>query len=287
MSTSGIASRFLRAEISVRAAALSFHTLLGIVPVTALIFFYLRTLGIAKSSSDLLRNYLLSHLNVGSSEVFLRNFQSITSAAQSRGASLFGFFILLYTSTSLMVKLGRSLDTILENSNEHRRWNDTLGANLTLRSNSRAFAMLILRRMLVLAGLPLAMLLSVLAASWIQRDSLLHGLFEMESVGPYLAIPIPVLIDIAMLFAMYQFIPRFPPPWKSSLRAASLAGPLFAIAKFGMGYYGRTALLSLKFYGALATLLVFMLWVHLVWIILLSGALLIHRTDPYSLAAKR
>lgn len=262
MSTYGIAKRFRMAEVPTRAAALAYHSLLGVVPAVGLILSYLELIGVTKQWRDLLKNFLVAHFNMSSSPEFLRAFETMTSAAQTRTSSVMGWLLLSYTSYALLTKLGNSLDVIFETSPETPRM-------------ERKFLKLLLRRGMVIAGLPIVLTVSAVMASWLQKDSLLRQFLGFQSVGSYLAFPIPIAVDIFALFTVYQFIPKKPGPWRSSLKAASIVGPIFWGVKIAVGVYNRHALASFKLYGALAALLLSAVWIHFAWMLVLAGALLI------------
>lgn len=59
------------------------------------------------------RQYVLDHLNVSSSAVFLKHFDEISLKVQGIGWGWGGFLVLLYTSVSLLAKFGRGLDSVM------------------------------------------------------------------------------------------------------------------------------------------------------------------------------
>lgn len=262
MSISGIAKRFRDAEVPTRAAALAYHTLIGILPLFGFILSYLELIGVAKPWRDLAKKFLLSHFNAASSPEFLKQFNSLTAAAQGRGSTLLGWAVFLFASYSLVTKLGNSLDLIFETSLESPR-------------SEKEFWKLWLRRLLVIGILPIVMTVSSVTASWLQKDSWLRELFGFSSVGSFLAFPIPIAVDIFALYMVYHYIPKKPGPWQASLRAAAIVGPVFWGMKLAVTVYNRHALASLQLYGAVAALLLFAIWIQMAWIMVLTGALFI------------
>lgn len=79
--------RFVKAEIPTRAAALAYHSLLAIVPIVGLCFWYLTRLGVTEQWRDLSRRFILQQLNVSSSKIFLEHFNHLTSIAGSHVGS--------------------------------------------------------------------------------------------------------------------------------------------------------------------------------------------------------
>ena len=270
MSTSGIVRRFRQAELPVRAAALSYHTLLGLVPVLGFVFGYLNVIGITKNWRDLLKSFILSHLEVSSGDLVLDQLSKLTQTQHVRGLGTAGMLVLLWSSYNLVTKLGNALDIIFQTT-------------LAEPSMQPRFLKLFMRRALIIAGLPIAVVLSVALTSWLQKGSWLRPLFRLESVGPYLALPLPVLVDVLALYLIYQFVPRVPGTWRASLRAAAIVGPVLSAARFCVGLASRKAFVTLQLYGAFATVPIFILWVHFMWMMILCGALLVWRPQKKSI----
>lgn len=64
-------------------------------------------------------------------------------------------------------------------------------------------------------------------------------------------------------------------PYFEAIRAALIVAPVFELAKFFVSLYNRYAFTTQKVYGAFAVVPLFIIWVQLAWMILLTGALLV------------
>lgn len=195
MSISWFLNRFRKAEISMRAAALAYHSILGLVPVFGLIFLFLHKIGITHRWSEMTRIFILSNLNVTASQEFIANIDRLTSNLKVKSIGEIAILIFVWTAYNLILKLGNSLDIIFASATE---------------SEDRSVSLwwLYTRRLLVLMGLPVALTLSLAITTWIKHDSWLRFLFKLQSVGTILALPVSWIVDILAFFSVYAFIAR-------------------------------------------------------------------------------
>lgn len=255
-------ARFKRAEIPTRAAALAYHTILAIVPLVGLCFWYLSTIGITDKYLRLSKSYIMSQLNVSSSVAFETNFEKLTAHVHGKSWGWIGLVLLVYTVANLIVRFGEALDVILDTATNRP-------------SSGWSFLKLTGRRLVVMLGMPLALTLSLVVTQWIRSGSFLHYLFDLKTVGSYFALSIPLSVDILAFFFVYHFIPRSPVHWRQALKAALVVGPLSELIRFFFSLYNSYAVSVHKIYGVLAVIPLFILWIQLAWMIILSGALII------------
>jgi membrane protein len=250
-------------EIPLKAAALSYHTVLSIVPAVGLIFWYLQKIGITEELARNLQDYILSNLNVSSSQNFVKTYTKLT--AQVRGASwgFVGILVLIYTAYNLLTKTGNSIDSILEG--KEAKWPD-----------SKHYGFLILRRFSVMMGLPVAILCSSFLGALFRKGSWLNKLLlGQDYILPILSKPVPWVIDMFAFFVMYLLVPKKRIPSKEAFRAALFVTPIFEIARSAFTFYNTRAITSYKIYGTFAAIPMFLVWINFGWIIILSGALVI------------
>ena len=255
--------RFRQAEVPVRAAALAYHSLLGVVPVVGLIFWYLSWIGVTKRWMQMTQTFILENLNVNASAQVMKTFEKLTGSIQGHSWGVIGLLVFLYTGFNLIMKFGDSIDVIIDSDFERPR------------RVSIGWIALFIRRLFILGGMPIALMASLVITTWIRYESWLSPLFKMKSVGAVLAMPVAWTVDIGAIFFVYWLVPSRPIPWKQAMRAALIAGPLFELGKFLIGFYNRYAISVHKIYGALAAIPLFFVWVQFAWMIILSGALLI------------
>jgi membrane protein len=255
--------RFVHCEVSIRASALAYHTLLGIVPAVGISFWYLKSIQLTDRYFSLTRNFVLSQLNIGSSQVFEKYFDKLTGQVAGNSWGWIGLVLLIYTVWNLIAKFGQSLDFIVTSQARQQKHDLVHAFWLTF------------RRLFVMAALPIALMLSVIMTQWIRKDSVFHRLFEMKAVGPVFALPLAWLSSIVAFSLVYYFVPRVKVPWRQAIKAALIVAPVSELVRFLFGVYNSYAVSVHKIYGVLAVVPLFILWVQISWTLLLVGALFI------------
>jgi membrane protein len=139
----------------------------------------------------------------------------------------------------------------------------------------RGFWKSTLWHLVLIAALPLAFLLSLMAAQWVRQESWLHFFADLKTVGPLVSIPFSSGVGVVALFLVYYFIPRSVVPPSQALRAALVAAPAIEITRYLFGRYAYHAVALHKIYGIFVVIPLFILWIDLLWLIVLSAALLI------------
>ena len=82
---------------------------------------------------------------------------------------------------------------------------------------------------------------------------------------------VSVLISTVLLLGAYLIIPNTRVQFRSALAGAFFAAVLWELGKLGFTTYLRYTTGYAKFYGSIAILPLFMLWVYLTWLIVLFG----------------
>jgi len=247
-------------------ASLAFHSLLSFVPLVSLGFWYLSHAGITQAWIGDARSWLISHLDFGSGSKVIDMFNSLTNVGQSSSWGWVGLGIFIYTLFSLLFSVGSALDQVLK------------AREVDLDKLTRGVLVTLFRRFLFLILLPLVLIVSSGIMGWIKNDSWIKNVFHFETVGSWLAVPLPWGLDFLAFFLLYHYVPNIRVSARQAMRGALFSTPLFILGKYGMGYYSAYALTTQKIYGAFAVVPLLMLWVNWAWMIVLSGALFIRET---------
>ncbi len=258
--------RFRDAQILLRAAALAYHSVLGIIPSFGVVFWYLSSIHVLDRWVLRTKHFMLRRLSVDSSAIFIEHFERLTEKVSGHSWGWVGFIILLYTVWSLISRFGESLDFILKTGTE--------------RAKTRGRGVLAARRVLVVMGMPLALALSLGVSEWIRKDSLINFVFKLPTLGGLLALPFTWVGTIVSLALVYHIVPRVFVPWREAVRAALIVGPLSEMVRHVFRFYSHYSVATQKIYGVLAVIPLFILWIQIGWILVLSGALLIRH--PHS-----
>lgn len=240
-------NNYVEHEIALVSAALAFYTLLAVVPVMGLGLWYLEKIGVAQRWVVLTRQYILEHLNVSFSAVFLNRFDEFTSNMKGMSWGWVGFTILIYTSVSVVSKFGRGLDAVMSESSE-------------LKGDFSQRLKVWIRRTCGIMGLPLALAISLGVSQ------------SIKQLGPFLHRPVSWGVTIVSVFFVYYFIPSRRVGIKSALYLAVVVGPVLELLRLMLGFYARSALSAKRIYGVFAVIPLLIVWIQLSWAVLLLGA---------------
>lgn len=246
--------RVWQEDITRRAAALAFSTLLALVPLLAVAFALFQAFGGLAAFEAEFRSFVLENLATARTEEisqWLDRFVGNVSAGAIAGV---GVLVLFYTAMSLLSNVEQTFDQVWGSSRQ--------------RSQLTRFA--IYWSAITLAPVLLAASLSLSASFYTQVgerfvEQLPWGigalLIQLASVVP---------IILAQLF-VYLVVPTSRIPLRYAAAGAVLAGVLFAA---GRQLFVTLTASSAKYsaiYGALAALPLLMMWLHLSWTFVLLG----------------
>jgi membrane protein len=99
------------------------------------------------------------------------------------------------------------------------------------------------------------------------------GALELEGIGDYLLGVVPFLLTSGALMLLYGVVPARRVEWRHALLGGLLAGIGFEIAKRGFAIYLSRVPTYTLIYGAFATIPIFLIWLYLSWLVVLTGAI--------------
>jgi membrane protein len=234
-----------------RASALSFSTILSLVPFFALTFAVLKGFGVHNK----LEPFILEQVAAGSHEVVDRIVTYINNTNMtSLGAA--GLLTLIVTVISLLGNIEEAFNTIWgvkETRSLYRRFSDYLS---------------------VLFTGPIFLLAAVSITTSLQSQTLVKWLVENSYIGDALLFLFrlaPYLIIWMALVFLYIFIPNTRVRFKSALVGGVLAGTLWELTQWGYIHFQVGVAKYNAIYGTLALLPIFMVWIYTSWLIVLLG----------------
>lgn len=185
--------------------------------------------------------------------------QRVGQAVEQPNAAAIGLvsvLILVYAALSMIIELERSFNNIYR-APGGRSW----GRRITLYWT-----------MLTLGSL-------VLTLSFAAGESVTGMVGRLsETVNVGVAVPlgvagffVTVAISTGLLTYVYTTLPNTKVAFRSALIGAVLAAVLWELGKWGFTRYIAATTSYERFYGSLAALPLFMLWVYLTWMIVLFG----------------
>ncbi|NMC75366.1 MAG: YihY family inner membrane protein [Geobacteraceae bacterium] len=246
-----VTRNFFEHKCLVRASALSFTTILSLVPFLAVAFAVLKGFGVQNALEPL----IIERLTVGSGDVVAKIISYINNTKMASLGAI-GLAALIVTAVSL-------LGTIEE------AFNDIWGVEET-RSVVRKFS----DYLSVLVVGPVLLLAAMSIATSLQSRSLVRWLLETAYFGDALLIffrMVPFLSICLALVCLYGLVPNTKVKPLSALLGGVLAGSAWIVAQWAYVHFQIGVAKYNAIYGTLAALPVFMVWIYTSWVIVLFG----------------
>lgn len=239
-----------------RASALTYSTLLSLVPMLAIALAFLKGLGV----SNLLEPFLINMGVIGSEET-VRMLLSYASNVEIRTLGGLGLATLVFT-------------TVLGVGNIERAFNEIWGVH-TERPIMRKIADY--ASVLVLG--PVALLLAIGINTRLHSFTFVNTWLGMRVIGEAVSVFSTVMSTILpyvalwLVFAFfYSFLPNTRVQAIPALIGGVVGGTLWQIAQWGYIAFQVGVANAQAIYGALAQLPLLMLWIYISWVTTLLGA---------------
>lgn len=237
--------------ITLRASALTYLTMLSIIPLLAVVFsIFQAVVGQAELQRDL-EELILDNLAVGARENIGPWISTYVSNASGTAIGGIGFALLLFSAVSLLANVEKAL-------------NHTFHAP---RPRPLVLRFGIYWCLLTLG--PILLALSVAATALVQSASALEWMGPIRRMTFTFA---PFFVTWLGLLLLYVIVPAT----KVSVRAAALgamvSGSAWEIAKIGYAAFSAGSVRKNAIYGSLSAIPIFLVWVYLSWLIVLFGA---------------
>jgi membrane protein len=262
----------LDGQLNLRAMSLVYTTLLSMVPLLAISFSVLKAFGVHNQIEPFLLQ-LLEPLGEKGIEVTEQVIGFVDNMKVGVLGSI-GFVFLIYTVISLILKIERAFNYTWRIERPRplvQRFSDYLSV--------------------ILIG-PVLMFSAVGIGASVRSNWVVARLTEFETVGVMVSFAgkaVPFLMIILAFTFIYIFIPNTKVRITSALIGGTVAGVLWqivgwAFASFIVGSAKYTAI-----YSAFATLVLFMIWLYVGWLILLIGSSIAfyHQNPAYRTAQRR
>ncbi|MEE4255108.1 MAG: YhjD/YihY/BrkB family envelope integrity protein [Desulfuromusa sp.] len=234
-----------------RASALTYYTMLSLVPLLALTFALLKAFGV----QNLLQPLIIEKLNVGDGRVAdtLLGYINNTQVTQLGAV---GLIFLLIAVVSLLTNVEKSFNHVWGVKNVRpllRRFSDYLSV--------------------ILAG-PVLIISAISMTSTLASNSLVHKFIEMQMIGNFILLLFKVAPFIFMWLAftgLYVFMSNVKVEWRAAFVGGVVGGTLWQIAQVGYVHFQVGVGRYNAIYGTMAALPIFMVWLYLSWVIVLFG----------------
>lgn len=244
-------SRFMANNSLQIAAAMTYTTLLSLVPLMAVTIAVFSVFPIADTFQAEIQEFVFKNFVPASGDVLQSYFDEFTGkAAKMTGTS---FIFLVIVAIMLMASVDRAFNMI---------WRV---------KRKRGLMKMFMVYWSVLSLGPLLIALSIAVTSYMISLPLLSGATEDVTVKKIFLLA-PVLVSSFAFMLLYAVVPNRTVPMKHAFAGGLLAAVLFEMAKRGFGFYVTHFPTYEAIYGALATVPIFLVWLYISWLITLLGA---------------
>lgn len=248
-----------------QAAALTFMTLFATVPMLTVVYSMFSLVPSFKGLGDQLQALLFQHfLPDSSSEItnYLAEFSS-----QARSLTMVGIVILVATAY-LMLK------------NIEKTFNDIWGVKEARKGLSN-----FLLYWAVLSLGPLLLGIGLAMSTYLLSMRLFVDEIDTIGIMPVLLTFVPWLLTTAAFTLLFAAVPNCKVPLKQAFIGGVITAVLFELFK---DLFGRIMANSSyqDIYGAFAFFPLFLLWLNILWMIVLGGAVLVRSLSTYGLVSQ-
>lgn len=249
-----VGQRFREDRCTRVAGALSFTTLLALVPLTAVTFAIFSRFEIFEAWMTTAQEFIYGNFVPAAGEAVSRYLQKF--AANAGKLTIWGLLFLFLTSLMLMATIERVFNDIWHVPHTRKRLHRYLSYG----------ALLVLGPMLI--GISLSSTSYLVSLPLFSRDAPLGGL------KIFLLAAAPVIFEWLAFWALYVVVPNYRVRLRHGLIGSLFATLMFEIAKRGFAFFVTHFANYKAIYGAIAALPVFLIWIYLSWTIILAGAVL-------------
>lgn len=242
-------------QLNLRAMSLVYTTLLSLVPLLAITFSVLKGFGVHNQIEPLLL-HVFAPLGDQAQDVVSRIVGFVNNMQVGVLGSV-GLGLLLFTVISLMQKIERSLNDIWQVPQD-RPFAERFSGYLSI----------------LLIG-PVLVFTSLGVTASIGHSSVVQSIASIEPFGAALQAAgrvVPYLMVIVAFTLIYKLMPNTRVRWLPALVGGILAGVLWETVGWAFAAYVVRSSNYPAIYSAFATLLLFMIWLYVSWLILLIGA---------------
>lgn len=236
------------------ASSLTFTSLLSIIPIVTVALTVITAFPVFGEMTSALQIFLLDNMVPASADVIASYTQQFTRNAAKLTAV--GIFFLFVTSIMLLLTIDRAFNDI---------WRV---------KKPRSIVQRVFVYWTLLTVGPVLIGASLSLTSWLvgQAVGLVRGL---PGAGVVLLSIVPVLLTSIAFSMLYIAMPNRRIQVRDAVIGGLLAGIAFEVMKRGFALYVAKFPTYTLVYGAFATLPIFLLWIYLSWLVVISGAVVV------------
>jgi membrane protein len=260
-----LARRFFDDRLTQTAGSLTYTTLLALVPLLTVVLSVSTALPVFDRLVEGLQDFVLNNFlpDTGGADMIAEQLNMFVERAAQLTA--IGLGILGVTAVMLMLTIDDVLNRIFRVA------------------QTRPLAQRLATYFFVLVLGPVLIGASVSLSSYLVVEG--FGAFELYWLADAALRLLPFVLTCTALTVLYILVPNRKVNAAHAVAGAFFAGIVFEVAKRGFALYVSRFPTYTMVYGAFATMLVFLVWLYLSWVIVLAGATLTamlpgSRTEP-------
>ncbi|HEX20310.1 MAG TPA: YihY family inner membrane protein [Acidiferrobacteraceae bacterium] len=238
------------------AGALSYTTLLALVPLSAVLLAVLSIFPGFRNWINTVQEFIYSNFVPASGKVVQQYLNSF--AENTAGLTIWGSVFLVVATLFMMSSIEQTFNDIWHVTRKRR----------TLYRFVSYWALLTLVPLLIGGSFSIS---SYLIAETMTLGA--SGGFFANTYTSSLKL-LPVMLEVVIFMLLYTVVPNINVKWRHALLAAMFSLFMFELAKQGFAYFIVHFSAYKKIYGAIAALPIFLVWLYISWVIILMGAVL-------------
>ena len=234
------------------AAALSYTSLLALVPLLTVMLGVIAAFPVFDRLTDEVETYVFTHFMPAAGEVVREHLHDFVQ--RTAGLTGAGTIFLIATAILLMSTIERSLNRI---------WR--------VKALRRPTNRLVIYWAVLTLG-PLLMGASLIVTSYMAAASVLAPEIVRGALQAILLTIMPFLVALVAFTLLFVLVPNRRVMLRHAVAGAFISAVLFEFAKGGFVWYVTNFPTYERLYGALATIPLFLVWIFLSWVVVLLGA---------------
>ncbi len=245
-----VLQRFMRNDASYRAAALTYASLLAVVPLFVVILKIISILPIYEKLTAKVQAFLFANFVVTKSGIIHHHLNEF--ARQAGHLSFVGSIFLVFMAITVLFTIERIFNRIWETKLPNHKLKTMLSYWLGL---------LVAPTIVVVAMIITSIVMSL-------------SFFEMEI--PFISVTLlamlPFVLTVLGFSSLYFFVPNCKIHWQHAMLSGLFSTVLFIIVKNMLAWYLASFSIYKLIYGSFAVIPIILLWVYSIWMITLLGA---------------
>ena len=252
---------FTQDKCAFAAGALTYTSLLSLVPLMAVTFSILAAFPVFESVTAELQGFVFENFVPAAGEVVSEHLQGFAQKAAQLTAA--GVVFLLVTAVMLMANIDSALNVIFKT-----------------RSKRRAVASFLVYWAVLTLG-PLLLGASLVMTSYLVSAPLFDDAAASMGGRARLLLLLPYVVETVAFGLLFMVVPNRSVRWHHAIAGGLVTALLFETAKRMFAWYVTSFTTYEAIYGALAAVPIFLIWIYLSWLVILAGAEFTHTLGVY------